>query len=432
MSQQGLNLRRSVQIVRRHKILVAALTALGLIAAVGYVILNPPKLTSQALLVLPSGGGANMSTQVVIVGSDPVLSGALRNVGHGVSLQTMRDDVHVSSLTANVIAVTAKSGSGAQAELMANSVANSYLQYLGAATNPFTHVRAKLLQDATTAGGSTFMKTIATDGIVGLLAGALVGFIAALAVGKNEKRLRERDDIANSIGVPVLASMPVEDPADAPAWTALLAAYEPGIVHAWRLRKALQQLGVADPAAAGSNGPVSVGVLSLASDSAALALGPHLAAYAASQGVPTVLVTGPQQDENVTAALRTACTVPLPASSERAGNLRLVASDDGNADVPPGARLIVAIAVIDAKAPRIPPMVRSVTTLLAVSAGAATAEDLARVATVAAGDGRDVTGILVADPDPSDRTTGRIPQLGGPTRRTTPTRVHGIPTESRR
>ena len=45
-------------------------------------------------------------------------------------------------------------------------------------------------------------------------------------------------------------------------------------------------------------------VLSLSSDPRAIALGPQLAVFAASQGIPTALVIGPQQDATVTATLR--------------------------------------------------------------------------------------------------------------------------------
>lgn len=76
--------------------------------------------------------------------------------------------------------------------------------------------------------------------------------------------------------------------------------------------------------------------------------------------------------------------------------------------------------------------VRTATTVLGVSAGAATAEQLARAATAAAGDAREVVGILVADPDPDDHTTGRIPTLAPPARRPLPTRVTDMPTEIRR
>ena len=49
--------------------------------------------------------------------------------------------------------------------------------------------------------------------------------------------------------------------------------------------------------------------------------------------------------------------------------------------------------------------------MLGVASGAVTAQQLARVAASAAADGRDIVGILVADPDPADQTTGRLPQL---------------------
>jgi hypothetical protein len=52
--------------------------------------------------------------------------------------------------------------------------------------------------------------------------------------------------------------------------------------------------------------------------------------------------------------------------------------------------------------------------VLGVSADAATAEQLARVAASAAADGRHIDGILVADPDSADQTTGRIQPLARP------------------
>ncbi len=75
---------------------------------------------------------------------------------------------------------------------------------------------------------------------------------------------------------------------------------------------------------------------------------------------------------------------------------------------------------------------RTTATVLGVSAGAVTAEQLARVAASAAADGRDIAGILVADPDPADHTTGRLPQLARPAHRRTPTRLTGTTTETRR
>jgi capsular polysaccharide biosynthesis protein len=431
MSQET-SLRRSVQVVRRQKILVASVIALGLLGGVAYATLNPPKLSSQALVVLPAAG-QTMPTEVVIAGSDPVLSATLRRIGPGTSLGALRNEVSIHSLTSNVMAITARGKNAQEAEATANAVANSYLAYLSSPASPVGHVPAQLLQSATSATGTTAAKQTILFALLGALAGLIVGCIAALVRGRGDRRLRQRDEIANAIGVPVLASVPVERPTDAPGWTKLLVDYEPSVVHAWRLRSVLQQLGVTNVAPLkGARDPFSVTVLSLSSDRRALALGPQLAVFAASLGIPTALVVGPQQDTSVTAALRTACGGPLPGSSDQARPLWVIAPENGDAPDAQGAVLVVTVLVIDSRTPQVPEAMRTATTLLGVSAGAVTAEQLARAAMVAVGDDRAITGILVADPEAADQTTGRIPQLGRAVQRRAPTRVNGIPTESRR
>ena len=95
--------------------------------------------------------------------------------------------------------------------------------------------------------------------------------------------------------------------ADAAGWTRLLAGYQPGDLYGWRLRHALQQLGMAGFAAGHTSGSsTSLTVVSLSSDPRALALGPQLAAYAASLGIPTALVIGTHKDTTAVATLRTA------------------------------------------------------------------------------------------------------------------------------
>ena len=81
--------------------------------------------------------------------------------------------------------------------------------------------------------------------LLGAIVGAAIGAIIALAVRRSDRRLRARDEIANSIGVPVLASFPVGHPSDPRGWTRLLEDYKPGAMHALQLRKALQQLEMA-------------------------------------------------------------------------------------------------------------------------------------------------------------------------------------------
>src|SRR2546429_9223230 len=114
MSQQVLDVRRSIQIVRRHRVLVGIVVALGLLVGGGYAYIHPPTLTSTALVVLPKSV-PSMATQVVIAESDAVLTGALSKLGPGSSLQKLRSEVQVRSLTSYIIAISAKSRNAADA-----------------------------------------------------------------------------------------------------------------------------------------------------------------------------------------------------------------------------------------------------------------------------------------------------------------------------
>jgi len=448
MSQQALDLRRSVRIVRRHKFLVGTTIALGLLAGGAYAALNPPLLTSTALVLIPQSGQAAQTgaaaaanggpdpytvTQEVIAQSTPVLSGALPNARPAMSISELRSDVSVGSATPYIISISAKAKVAADAAATADAVAQSYIRYVGTVGTPGGQLSAQFLQEAQTTTGSGLLKQLtsyALYALVGGIFGALVGAIIAIAVSRSDRRLRERDEIANSIGVPVIASFPVGHPSDPGEWTRLLEDYKPGALHSLQLRKALQQLGMSDVNFGSENGSWSFTVLSLSSDPGALALGPQLAVFAASQGISTALVVVPQQDATVTATLRTACAAP-PESWKRPRHLRVVVSDAG-AEVQPDATLAVVVAVVDGKNPGMPDTMRTTATLLGVSAGAATADQLARAAVSAVSDGREITGILVADPDSDDATTGRMSQLGRRAQRRMPTRMTGITTEIRK
>jgi hypothetical protein len=199
-------------------------------------------------------------------------------------------------------------------------------------------------------------------------------------------------------------------------------------VDAWRLRKALQHLGMDSGLTDGDRTGSSLTVLSLSHDRKALALGPQLAVFAAALGIPTALLIGPQQDTNATAILRAACAAP-PVPSRRQRNLRVAVSDHDDTGWPPDGVLTVIVAVVDGKAPQFTGMMHATATVLGITAGAATAEQLARVAASAAADGRHLAGILVADPDPADHTTGRLPQRAQPMQRIN-RHVTGTTTES--
>jgi capsular polysaccharide biosynthesis protein len=450
MSEQALDLRRSIQIVRRHRLLMGIMVALGILAGGAYAVLSPPLVTSTALVVLSESGQAAQAgaaaaangvpdpytaTQEVIAKSNPVLSAALPHVRPAMSVNELRRAVAVDSPTSFIISISVQEKAASDAAETANAVAESYISYISSASSPGGQVPAQLLESATSPAGAALPKQLAIYAIyalVGAIFGALIGALVALAISRGDRRLRERDEIANSIGVPVLASFPVGHPSSPGEWTRFLEDYKPGAMPSLQLRKALQQveMAAAEVNYGSENGTWSFTVLSLAADQGAVALGPQLAIFAAAQGTPTALVIGPQQDATVTATLRTACAAPH-ASSKWPGNLRVVVAD-GDAEVPQDVTLAVVVSVVDARNPQVPGTMRTTATLLGVSAGAATADQLARMAVSAVSDGREITGILVADPDSADPTTGRLPQLGRWGQRRMPTRMTGLATESKR
>ena len=461
MSQEKLDLRRSIRIVRRHKLLMGVAVTLGCLACGAYAVLKPSMVTSTALVLLsPSGQAAQSAaavagnggpdpytqTQEVIAKSSPVLQGALPHIHPAtLSINELRNDITVGSQTPFIISVSVQARDAADAAANADAIARSYVAYIGASNNPGGAIQAQLLQSAPRGTGSGLIKravTYAIFALLGALFGAIIGTIIALAVDRSDRRLRSRDEIANSIGVPVLASFPVGHPSNPGGWTRLLENYKPGAMHALQLRKALQQLEMAAEVNFGrSSGRRSFTVLSLSTDPGALALGPQLATFAAAQGIHTTLIVV-QQDAAVTASLRTACAGP-PASPKWPVNLRVLVSDgdveravnadpEGDAGVRWDATLAVIVGVVDGRNPQIPDMMCTTTTLLGVSAGAATADQLARVAVSADSGGREITGILVSDPDSADATTGRLPHLGRRAGRRPPTRMTGIATEIRR
>ena len=425
MGGQALDLKRSAQIVWRLKWLVAAILALGFLGGTVYTVVSPAAYQSRALVAISPS--VDIISQAAAVTAPPVLASALNGVDRGVPLATLRSRVGVLRVATGLMAVVARASTPGQAISTANVVALSYIAYAAQdnslATGP---VPVQLFQPATSASGTPLPWRLFYAAGAGVLIGLMVGVIVALAVGRGNRRLRERDEIADSIGVPIIASVRVSHPAKPAGWTQLLDAYEPEAADAWRLHKLLRELGHLGLAAGDTS---SVAVLSLADDRKALALGPQLAAFAAKQGIPATLVLDARQNPEVTAALRAACAAAPGSPGAGCPDIAVINPDDEAALPTDG--LVVVAAVVDGQTPRVANTLRATTTVLGVASGAVTAQQLARVAASATGDGRDITGILVADPDPDDPTTGRVPQLARLGQRRMPIRVTTAVTEIR-
>lgn len=422
MSAQELDLRRSWGVLRRYRWVVAALFAVGMLGGVVASVLLPAMPEGKALVVLPppvvsnddSEGGPtqDIDTQVLIANSGPVLQSSGQNVEPALDVKTMKERVKVVAVTQDILEIRAKGTSPEQATTLANAVADTYVFYVTDSNAQLPgdlgkKIGARVLERATTTSGGDPYIHLAIFGVLGALGGGLIGSAIILAVSRGDRRLRSRDEIADAVGIPVLASISSHRPKDAGGWAVLLDRYEPTAVDAWSLRKTFRHLGVD----ARSDDPVSLTVVSFADDAGALAIGPQLAAFASSIGIDTDLVVDSRHE----------AVASLVAYDPTAR----VSADDAEAAESDADALRVLVVVVDRDAPRLGDSTPAHLTLVAVSAGRATAEDLARVAVATADDGRTIDGLVVADPDPTDRTTGGGPQVRRRTRSSAPTPLSG-------
>lgn len=156
--------------------------AVGLLAGIVFTLLSPPVFRSSALVYLPSSVH-DISTQVVIATSDPVLAGALRAIDSSESPQMLRSAIQVKNVTPNIIAFTASGTTAAQAERTADAAASSYAAFVNAPARPGPPVQARILTSAKAEGasGPSTVKHWVTDGGLGALAGLLIGAAGAFA-----------------------------------------------------------------------------------------------------------------------------------------------------------------------------------------------------------------------------------------------------------
>ena len=259
--------------------------------------------------------------------------------------------------------------------------------------------------------------TLVTEVLSFVLGGAGIAVLLAASyvfvTNQRDPKLRSRDEIADAVGIPVVTSLRARPPRSVPAWRELLRGYTPDSPDAWGLRQLLHTI-VPD---AGKEYPTGEGfvlvVLSLSGDTAGLAVGPQIASFAASNGIQTLLYAA-QQHESAT-PLWAACSQTLGRGDELE-NLLVTIVPDSRARVD----LTVRVVVLDRDTPEPDPWaVDGARALLAVGSATVTRRNLADAVVAADRVGLTVQGIVVANPDPLDRTTGRLSPVERPGTATT-------------
>jgi hypothetical protein len=167
----------------------------------------------------------------------------------------------------------------------------------------------------------------------------------------------------------------------------------------------------------GIHHPRSLTVVSLSGDGRGLAIGPQLAAFASSLDIATHLTAAAGQER--AAELWAACA--MERQEPLRPNLYVGRLPSGKA-----IDMSIALVVVDRRQPNLGEVPASAATILAIAAGTATEQELARVAVAVDDAGRRIDGIVVADPDQTDRTSGRHTMDERARRPPLPTRLTGI------
>ncbi len=491
MSEQALDLRSAMAVLRRRARVLVAIGLVGMLLGAASVIVWPPSKESIAMILLPTPTleqkDPNVATQVRIIRSTSILEKAGRAVRPALSARTMEDRIRVSAPTNQLIEIRAFAPLAGDAQKLAQAAADAYVDYAQEAARTISasaladlRQRRALLEkqgdalqeeiDATkkrrgladpssasankdaqllaqlqaeqanislrldrikedisssepvpTAAGGTSVMQAATQGTggsmvqplllfvpMGFFAGVLLAAIGSLVMARKDPRIRLRDEIADAVGSTVLASVHSRPQRSVAGWWQLIERYEPPAVDAWAFRQMFRALASEDgrdlarrgePRSAGLDHPRSLTVISVDGDLRGLSVGPQLAAFAASLGIVTRLMTAVGNDKS-SAPLWSACS----ADRRSAPRPNLIV---GEVRPDESAELTIVLAVVNRRQPVVGPWLRANATVLAIAAGAATEEELARLAVVVDDAGRRIDGIVVTDPDRSDRTTGR-------------------------
>jgi hypothetical protein len=330
-------------------------------------------------------------------------------------------------------------------------------------------VTPDIVQPAAPATGPSKIRRMVTWGVVGGLVAAAGTALVLLIRRRRDPRLRARDDLADAVGSSLLAVVRGHPQGSVAGWLALFETYEAPAEEAWAFRQVLRALAgppdARDPAWSSTKRaparvehPRSLTVIALSGDQRAVAVGPQLAVFAASLGITTRFVAATRHDS--VASLCAACATDRglklrgglaidaggtedatlgqdgsprptgdgfarPQNGRGAKEARLHgARGDYSSVYPPRGMtdtaqyeaqsrsdqqemLTIVFTVADRKEPSLLDVPPTAATMLAISPGVGTHEELARLAVAVDDAGRRIDGVVVADPDPSDRTTGR-------------------------
>lgn len=236
------------------------------------------------------------------------------------------------------------------------------------------------------------------------LFGALLGFASAvvlsLILDRRDGRIRRRSEIAAVVAAPVLASLETPRRLSARQCRLMVERWHPQPLESWVLRQSCMRLGLlpGDP-------PSELVVVGLPDDTAGPVVALQLAVFAASAGIATAFIVATPHP--TCARMRSACHQDAKRGEVRP-HLRTYSHRTRADEIDGRAQLTVTVVIADSDSnfAELTNLPANAVTTLAVSSGFATPDDLATAALSCLDAGRPLAGVFLANPDPSDPTTG--------------------------
>jgi capsular polysaccharide biosynthesis protein len=131
--QHLLDLNKLWVAIRRKRRLWTTFALLGMVGGALFTVLAPPSPTAVTRILVvhegdgPSDGGSLINTDVAIIGTTRIASAALKRIGATDRPEDFLKDFEAVGLTNNVLEVTVKAATGAEAARRAKAVAEAFI-----------------------------------------------------------------------------------------------------------------------------------------------------------------------------------------------------------------------------------------------------------------------------------------------------------------
>ncbi|MDF0530643.1 Wzz/FepE/Etk N-terminal domain-containing protein [Tsukamurella sp. 8F] len=219
------------KVIRARWRIVVAGILLGIIGAIGATLLMTPKHESTARVLIGTCGEGSIdqsyqcgmyaqqrtSSYVSLVDSDMLAGRVIGDLHLNMSSQDLLSRLSVKAEPDSVVLdITATDTDGGRAQSIANSAAKQTgplireVERSDKGGNPFTDVTVIDTASAPTTTGSGMLPNVA----FGLVAGLVVGLIAAFIRERSDASVNSRDDLAERVSVPVLTGVSDTDSRD--------------------------------------------------------------------------------------------------------------------------------------------------------------------------------------------------------------------------